>query len=83
MRASLADRPGLPQTSASTPGAGASGMAGRRIKPGLRLSDMKGFGAGAQAAGLALGRPASPTPARRALPQGELGTPFANFRKIV
>jgi hypothetical protein len=94
MRASLADRPplrpnGLPAL--STPGLGAGGsssrggMAARRQKPGLKLSEMSGFGGAAQTFGLRAGRPASPgpTPARRAPPQGELGTPFASFSKIV
>lgn len=91
MRASLQDRPSLAQNGApalSTPGLGAGGgrvpMAARRAKPGLKLSEMSGFGGAAQTFGLRV-RPSSPgpPPARRAPPQGELGTPFASFSKIV
>ncbi|KAG9019412.1 hypothetical protein FS842_007852 [Serendipita sp. 407] len=100
MRATLADRPPLHPSGAaalSTPGLGGNpimrmgqggagaGMAARRAKPGMKLSDMSGFGGAAETFGLRVGRPASPgpPPARRAPPQGELGTPFANFSKIV
>jgi mitogen-activated protein kinase kinase len=96
MRASLNDRPALHPNGSpalSTPGLGTTGMAGRaqmggmaarRAKPGLKLSEMQGFGSTPQAFGLRAGRPASPgPPARRAPPQGDLGTPFASFSKIV
>jgi mitogen-activated protein kinase kinase len=96
MRATLNDRPSLNPNGSpalSTPGLGATGMAGRmpmggmaarRAKPGLKLSEMQGFGSTPQAFGLRAGRPASPGPAsRRAPPQGDLGTPFASFSKIV
>lgn len=84
LRTSIADpRPPLPGASVSTPGAG--GMAARRLKPGLKLSDIQGVSSGAQGAGLGAGRPiaapASSAPKRPA--QGDLGTPFANFQKIV
>ncbi|KAG8807639.1 hypothetical protein FRC17_004365 [Serendipita sp. 399] len=65
--------------------AAAGGMHNRRVKPVMKLSDMTGFGGAAETFGLRVGRPASPgpPPARRAPPQGELGTPFASFSKIV
>ena len=86
---SLSDRmggPPLPPPSQPHPGAGMAPGAGRRLKPGLKLSDIPGGGGlSPQGAGLGAGRPALPpqngAPPRR--PGSELGTPFANFRKIV
>jgi len=96
MRTTLIDRSTLNPNGSlapSTPGLGGVGMAGRapttgmaarRAKPGLKLSEMQGFGSTPQAFGLRVGRPASPGPvSRRAPPQGDLGTPFASFSKIV
>jgi len=76
---------GLMRTSISggpAPHPSPSGPAGRRMKPGLKLSDI---GAGISGAGLGAGRPNAqtvdePSPTRR--PQ-QSGTPFANFKKIV
>lgn len=95
MRATLADKPPLHPNGTpalSTPGLGTSpvgrgppsGIGARRAKPGMKLSDMSGFGGAAETFGLRAGRPASPgPPARRAPPQGNLGTPFSSFSKIV
>ena len=68
------------------------GIAGRRKGPGLKLGlgDITGVAAaGPAAAGLGAGRPSAldappdQPPLRRLPAQGELGTPFSNFRKIV
>ncbi|TDL25930.1 kinase-like protein [Rickenella mellea] len=67
------------------------GMAGRRAKPGLKLSDIVGpsamtpSGGGASGAGLGAGRPNmdDDEPIRRGPPQGVMTTPFSNFNKIV
>lgn len=97
MRATLGDRPPLPGAAGggvvSTPGLGigrpggqsaAGGMAGRRMKPGLKLSQMTGLSPSPNT-GLGPGRPVSPTngnpPPRKN--QGEFGTPFSSFSKIV
>lgn len=65
---------------------GPGGMAGRRMKPGLKLSQMTGISPTPNI-GLGPGRPITtnhnnenPTPRR---PPGEFGTPFASFSKIV
>jgi mitogen-activated protein kinase kinase len=60
------------------------GMAGRRMKPGLKLSQMTGTSPTPNI-GLGPGRPISPTNStpRRPPPPGEFGTPFASFSKIV
>jgi mitogen-activated protein kinase kinase len=70
--------------SASMPNSASPSMpGGRRPKPGLKLSGILGTTAGgAGGAGLAPGRPVDQAFPKRP-PQGELGTPFANFRKIV
>ena len=66
------------------------GVAGRRKGPGLKLGDITGRpAAGPSSAGLGAGRPSAldappdQPPLRRLPAQGELGTPFSNFRKIV
>ncbi|KAF8482213.1 kinase-like protein [Gautieria morchelliformis] len=65
------------------------GVAGRRKGPGLKLGDITGVAAGPSAAGLGAGRPSAldappdQLPLRKLPAQGELGTPFSNFRKIV
>lgn len=91
-RATLGDNPPLISNGTppiSTPGMKPSGrssaMAARRQKFGLKLSQMDGFGGSAQDFGLNNRRPANPDPppSRRAPPQGELGTPFSSFSKIV
>ncbi|KAF8514217.1 kinase-like protein [Hysterangium stoloniferum] len=70
--------------------ASAPGVAGRRKGPGLKLGDIVGSAAGGpSAAGLGAGRPSTldgpfdQPPVRRVPAQGDLGTPFSNFRKIV
>jgi len=60
----------------------APGGAGARRKPGLKLADIAGKdSADLSSVGLGAGRPslADPMPAR----PGTMGTPFANFSKIV
>ncbi|EJD42649.1 kinase-like protein [Auricularia subglabra TFB-10046 SS5] len=80
MRAGLSDSAVLPGPSSSP-----FGPAGARRKPGLKLSDIAGRNApadGLSNAGLGVGRPTLDMPPRRPA-QGSLGTPFANFSKIV
>jgi len=61
------------------------GVAGRRRGIGFKLGDITGAGSSPSAAGLGAGRPTAldapfeQPPVRR----NELGTPFANFGKIV
>lgn len=82
LRTSIGDRPPFPQATVSTPG-GAGGMAARRMKPTLKLKDIAGVSTGALGAGLGAGRPMDLPADKRGPAQGELGTPFANFQKIV
>ncbi|KZP18760.1 kinase-like protein [Athelia psychrophila] len=90
-RASLADHPANPRaqsypipTLASRGRGGPTGLAGKRMKPGFKLSDIHGdVGGGAAGAGLGAGRPSlanDPAPRR---PPPSMGSPFSNFGKIV
>lgn len=94
VRVSLSDSPGPAGTprAHSYPntarGRGGS-LAGKRVKPNFKLSDINGsngvpsVGGGAAGAGLGAGRPNLAGPAVPRRPPSNIGSPFSNFGKIV
>ena len=89
-RASLADHPANPRAQSYPLPArmrgGPTGLAGKRMKPGFKLSDIHGgdaVGGGAAGAGLGAGRPSLANDPAPRKPPPNMGSPFSNFGKIV
>lgn len=89
----------IPSSARGRGGGGVGGLAGKRMKPNFKLSDINGdagglgagppgrmgsgVGGGAAGAGLGAGRPSMADAAAPRRPPGNFGSPFSNFGKIV